>query len=854
MRVENLFRLEKAPYPSGRLINTGENLRVLTRDEAEYIPPVRLNPRTQAVCPIIVPAGRDVRKNHANILRILRMAAEDASNVVIFLCSGKARKDEVGRLARAVQGANWIAVDGPFPYDHEDQDFETTYHVISHSSARDTSQKRNFGLQLARQLNWRSVFFLDDDVAITSGQVRKAMDLLDDDGVSVVGFSARSFPDNSVAVHAGRLVNGPLDSFIGSGALAVKTDGRVSALFPHIYNEDWLFLLVHCLFAEGNVVCAGTIEQQAYDPFKNVQRAVSEEVGDILGEGLMRLAISVGPEIQRHQSLAALTTAISELADQQFWEREINSRLTFIRDTQDRVRRTTLRLRTRRRVLKALALAQGRLVGGRGHRGLQASELASWVQAWMRDLNRWNAEWTTVRPAASLAEMLDASGFAGRYAYECRRELLVPSADRAPEPPADVVVPRPTESYIDGASTAYRPIRSRGVDNTKIVQQYLAAQRLDLDHIADSARELRFDRPVSSLNESKPLMTVGMFVAHGESLEQVAAAVSGIIDQVGAAMAIQLIVWVHGDHAAKYHALDVYRDRVVARLVCEVVGTNVRLRSSVMNDAHGTVDQAITRGMRDLALAYWKSNLAADHQVVVVNSRREILRSGTFWEFMRAEHTMPNQPLDDFLRHWLVPASSLPENPIGRHDDDEALARARRRLVDPPPRRRRLPSWRSSPTATLLTHLRRARLSWVELDELAYDVVFYDLEDERTLAASDGLVCLPVPYARSLPSDQHAVARAVAEITSAERAARQGTVIVIQADENAAPADVEVYRHQLMKYVAAERGRAGLPLMSFVDRRAGGSRARSLAVAYYTFWLYNHDRRPSIAWRPLDAR
>ncbi|HEY9412119.1 MAG TPA: hypothetical protein VIP77_21250 [Jiangellaceae bacterium] len=81
---------------------------------------------------------------------------------------------------------------------------------------------------------------------------------------------------------------------------------------------------------------------------------------------------------------------------------------------------------------------------------------------------------------------------------------------------------------------------------------------------------------------------------------------------------------------------------------------------------------------------------------------------------------------------------------------------------------------------------------------------------------------------------------------------------------NAAPAEVEVYRHQLMKYVAAERGRAGLPLMSFVDRRAGGSgapgsraggsRARSLAVAYYTFWLYNHDRRPSIAWRPLDAR
>lgn len=44
--------------------------------------------------------------------------------------------------------------------------------------------------------------------------------------------------------------------------------------------------------------------------------------------------------------------------------------------------------------------------------------------------------------------------------------------------------------------------------------------------------------------------------------------------------------------------------------------------------------------------------------------------------------------------------------------------------------------------------------------------------------------------------------------------------------------------------------------MSFINQYPGPPRgtaqARAKAVAYYTYWLYNHDRRPAVPWHPPE--
>jgi hypothetical protein len=850
MRANKLLRLDDIPYPSGRFVNLGENLRTLTRSQVEYIPPVKSGTRATTVCPIIVPTNRNIEKNRKNILRILQVASGDSSDLVVFLCSGKARKDHITKIARTVENVNWIAIEGPFLYEQK-QIFETPHHFLSQSDTRDTTWKRNFGLQLARHMGWRSVFFLDDDLVTTTEHIHKALDLLEDDNVSVVGFTTRSFPDNSVAVHARRLVEGEFDCFIGTGALAVKTTTRVMAFFPHIYNEDWLFLLIHCLFAAGSVVWAGTVRHRAFNPFKDPERAGAQEIGDLLGEGLMRLAMSATPDVQQHQSLDAVTTAITQLADEHFWQHEINNRLAFLGDTQEKIQRKALSFMTKRRVLRALALAEQHLVGGPGQRGVQASELESWVQAWMRDLHRWNNEWTSASAAGNLAEMLDASGYAGKYAYDCSVNLLNRSENRR-EYHQSITIDRRTESYIDMADTAYRPTMSQGVDNTKVIQQYLTSQRLDLSHISKSATQLRFDRPTFSLNESKPLITIVMFVAYAESLEQVAMSVSEIINQVGTNAAVQLIMWVHSTHEHEYHELDGYRNRLVARLICDIEGTNIRLRSSVIADTNSTIDHVVTTGLRDLALAYWKSNIPADHHVAVINSRREIMRFGVLSQIMRAEHSVTHHSLARFLGQWRWSAEGADDNPITRTDDDEALNQARRRLVSTSRKLSRLLTWRDVPTTALRNHMKRAGLNWIELDKISYDVTFYSMEDERSLRTTEGLVCIAVTYVKNQPADKHLAALEVARVMSTGDK-RLGLMIVIQANENVPHHDLEMYRHELMKYVAAERKDESLPLMSFVDRRGERNKARSLTVAYYTYWLYDHHRRPFVTWQAIHA-
>jgi hypothetical protein len=115
-------------------------------------------------------------------------------------------------------------------------------------------------------------------------------DLLDAAGLlashAAVGLSHGGYPDSSVVCHAYREAGGPQDAFIGGGALAVEA-ASFTSFFPNIYNEDWFFLLDDDRLRSSTAT--GLAVQSPYDPFSDVRRARSEELGDCLAEGVFSL-------------------------------------------------------------------------------------------------------------------------------------------------------------------------------------------------------------------------------------------------------------------------------------------------------------------------------------------------------------------------------------------------------------------------------------------------------------------------------------------------------------------------------------------------------------------------------------
>ena len=74
--------------------------------------------------------------------------------------------------------------------------------------------------------------------------------------------------------------------FVSGSALLVDTS-RIESFFPDVYNEDWFFLFDAVRL--GQVCSSGVVSQEKYDPFADSGRAVREEFGDVLAEGLMSL-------------------------------------------------------------------------------------------------------------------------------------------------------------------------------------------------------------------------------------------------------------------------------------------------------------------------------------------------------------------------------------------------------------------------------------------------------------------------------------------------------------------------------------------------------------------------------------
>jgi hypothetical protein len=87
-----------------------------------------------------------------------------------------------------------------------------------------------------------------------------------------------------VACHAHRLGGGEQGKFASAGAMGVRCDRDDLAFFPNIYNEDWFFFSAEA--ASRKIIHIGESKQRSYDPYADPERAVNEEFGDLLAEGL----------------------------------------------------------------------------------------------------------------------------------------------------------------------------------------------------------------------------------------------------------------------------------------------------------------------------------------------------------------------------------------------------------------------------------------------------------------------------------------------------------------------------------------------------------------------------------------
>jgi len=270
------------------------------------------------------------------------------------------------RVSRAV---DLIAIDVPDAASLRLPNWETSRLLAGtvFASQADLSAKRNLGVMLSRMLGWSRVLFLDDDITeLNPDDVRRASGLLDTH--NAIGLQVGGFPDHSVVCHAYLQAGGSQQSFVGGGALVVHLE-RSDSFFPDIYNDDWFFLLDGDKGIQS-VGITGKVRQYPYDPFRTPDRARTEELGDVLAEGIYWL-------LDQGRSLTD--------ADRAHWTRFLHKRRQFIR----RVLRMVEHDGTIGPADKAHRVAA--LKGSLGRLALITPDLCEkYLQAWMGDRLQWH--------------------------------------------------------------------------------------------------------------------------------------------------------------------------------------------------------------------------------------------------------------------------------------------------------------------------------------------------------------------------------------------------------------------------------------------------------------------------------
>ncbi len=347
----------------------------------------------------------------------------------VALCSGQAQLPEAAGLARGMPGLSWTLVDLQHDWTSELLDFRTSrFEAATRRRHSDLSTKRNIGLLLARMAGWRRILFLDDDIKLDAELVRVAAATLRPGRAT--GMRARHFPDNSVVSHALRTVGLDQDVFVSGSALLVDTS-RIESFFPDVYNEDWLFLFEGVRL--GLVSPFGEVHQEEYDPFADPGRAVREEFGDVLAEGLMSLLHHAGGKGR------GLT--------EKYWDAVLDQRRALLGSIAELLEASP--------EPEAPAAAVAVRAAATETEGFTGALLARYVRQWQRDVRLWRGRIDALAPVPSLEAALrrlrlpHMTARSGQFEQEpllgpdrVPVERLAQSGAAEAEPPVEPVGPR----------------------------------------------------------------------------------------------------------------------------------------------------------------------------------------------------------------------------------------------------------------------------------------------------------------------------------------------------------------------------------------------------------------------------
>ena len=252
---------------------------------------------------IVVPTSRDISLTSTTWRWLARLATIHRCPI-ISISSREANPADITRIVEdefpgshvSMIHVNLDEVDSSWQPNFESSEDK----CASSTRTNDVAWKRTLGQMIALCLGWDYLLFLDDDITSVDdvGSNFSALNLMfalrameDNQNIQIMGWPAVEFADHSVVGHACCLVGLPQNVFLGAGTLLVRVTNNMSFFPQGIYNEDLLMMIGTAARTPKPyqaLAQVGTTLQAPFDPFSDL-RARSEEVGELLGEGLLNL-------------------------------------------------------------------------------------------------------------------------------------------------------------------------------------------------------------------------------------------------------------------------------------------------------------------------------------------------------------------------------------------------------------------------------------------------------------------------------------------------------------------------------------------------------------------------------------
>jgi hypothetical protein len=393
---------------------------------------------------VVVPTSRPLSAAWGGLALAARCAEEKDAQLVIIR-SGSAIEEPFPSALGRWLSRRPVVIDVPDDAPRAWVPPRTSRHLVGNLERdSDLGFKRNLGLLLGLMAGWEAVLFLDDDLSVApvgrwplrqtigvGGPLPRLDDVLADlavhPDVRAAGYLQKDFDDNSVVCHARKLLGEPQGGFISGGAMVVRI-GTDLPFFPAVYNEDWLFLFA--LLVEGRqmppsgaVRIVDTVRQRPYYPFSAL-RARSEELGDLLAEGLFALLDRPRSEVLE----------VAGSAD--YWERAVWERQSMV---------LHLLVEFRRRHPHVLGgvpadvdvALRASLAVSEGSCGRWGDLFAGYVRDYLLDLADWRALLEAVAPPGRDVA-LDIVTAVDELGLRCGTTLAGASGERAGSPPERV--------------------------------------------------------------------------------------------------------------------------------------------------------------------------------------------------------------------------------------------------------------------------------------------------------------------------------------------------------------------------------------------------------------------------------